>query len=114
MDDGLPAGERPLSDPASDGLSYGDAGKMGMPTNVELLGYAAGTLTTIAFVPQVLKALKTHSTKDISLGMFVVFTAGVVLWGLYGLVLGSWPIIVANAVTLVLTGTILALKLRHG
>jgi MtN3 and saliva related transmembrane protein len=82
--------------------------------NVELLGYAAGTLTTIAFVPQVLKVLKTRSTADISLGMFVIFTAGVILWEIYGLLLGSWPIIVANLVTLVLSGTILALKLRHG
>ncbi len=85
-----------------------------MSFDVEFLGYAAGTLTTLAFVPQVLRTWKTRSTEDISLGMFSVFTTGVVLWGVYGLLLGSRPIIIANAVTLVLSGTVLGLKLKHG
>jgi MtN3 and saliva related transmembrane protein len=80
----------------------------------DVLGYAAGTLTTIAFVPQVLRAWRTRSTRDISLGMFVVFSAGVLLWEIYGLRVGSWPIILANAVTLALSGTILVLKVKHG
>jgi MtN3 and saliva related transmembrane protein len=80
----------------------------------DLIGMIAGTLTTIAFVPQVWRVWKTRSTKDISLGMYLVFTAGVVFWLAYGLMLGAWPIIVANLVTLALTGTVLGLKLRHG
>ena len=80
----------------------------------DLIGMIAGTLTTIAFVPQVWRVWKTRSTRDISLGMYLVFTTGVVFWLAYGLILGAWPIIVANVVTLALTGTVLALKLRHG
>ena len=80
----------------------------------DLLGTIAGILTTLAFVPQVWRVWKTRSTRDISLGMYLVFTAGVGFWLAYGLVLGAWPIIVANSVTLILTGTVLALKLRHG
>jgi len=80
----------------------------------DLIGMIAGTLTTIAFVPQVWRVWKTRSTKDISLGMYLVFTAGVAFWLAYGLLLGAWPIIVANLVTLALTGTVLVLKLRHG
>jgi MtN3 and saliva related transmembrane protein len=80
----------------------------------DLIGMIAGTLTTIAFLPQVWRVWKTRSTGDISLGMYAVFTTGVVFWLAYGLLLGAWPIIVANSVTLALTGTVLALKLRHG
>lgn len=80
----------------------------------DLIGMIAGALTTIAFVPQVWRVWKTRSTKDISLGMYLVFTTGVVFWLAYGLMLGAWPIIVANVITLALTGTVLVLKLRHG
>ena len=80
----------------------------------DLLGTMAGILTTVAFVPQVWGVWKTRSTRDISLGMYLVFTTGVAFWLAYGLVLGAWPIIVANSVTLALTGTVLVLKLRHG
>lgn len=80
----------------------------------DLIGMIAGTLTTIAFVPQVWRVWKTRSTSDISLGMYLVFTTGVGFWLAYGLMLGAWPIILANTVTLALTGTVLALKLRHG
>lgn len=80
----------------------------------DLLGAIAGILTTLAFVPQVWRVWRTRSTRDISLGMYLVFTAGVGFWLAYGLVLGAWPIVVANSVTLMLTGTVLALKLRHG
>jgi MtN3 and saliva related transmembrane protein len=80
----------------------------------DLLGSIAGVLTTVAFVPQVWGVWKTRSTRDISLGMYLVFTTGVGFWLVYGLVLGAWPIIVANSVTLALTGTVLVLKLRHG
>jgi MtN3 and saliva related transmembrane protein len=80
----------------------------------DVLGTIAGILTTLAFVPQVWRVWKTRSTRDISLGMYLVFTTGVGFWLAYGLVLGAWPIIVANSVTLMLTGTVLTLKLRHG
>jgi MtN3 and saliva related transmembrane protein len=82
-------------------------------TAVDLLGFVAGTLTTIAFVPQVMKIWRTRSTRDISLGMFATFSTGVLLWLLYGAAIGSWPIVLANGVTLVLALAILSLKLRH-
>lgn len=78
-----------------------------------LLGTLAGVLTTVSFVPQVLKTWRTRSTADISLGMFSAFTAGVGLWLVYGILIGEIPIIVANAITLGLAGTILAFKLRY-
>ena len=78
-----------------------------------IVGLAAGTLTTLAFVPQVVKTWRTRSTHDISLGMFSVLCTGVTLWLVYGLLIGDVPVILANAVTLALAGTILALKLRH-
>ncbi|HEX5665150.1 SemiSWEET transporter [Lysobacter sp. M15] len=81
---------------------------------MEWLGYVAATLTTIAFVPQAFKTIRTRDTRGISLGMYVVFTIGVVFWFGYGLVLGSWPMIVSNAITFVLASVILAMKLRHG
>ena len=65
-------------------------------------------------MPQVWQTWKTRHTKDISLRMYLLFTCGVALWLVYGLLLEAWPIIVANAVTLVLAGTVLTLKLRHG
>ena len=80
----------------------------------DLLGTIAVILTTVAFVPQVWRVWKTRSARDISLGMYLVFTTGVGFWLAYGLVLGAWPIVVANSVTLALAGTVLALKLRHG
>ncbi|MBK8283964.1 MAG: SemiSWEET transporter [Ahniella sp.] len=81
--------------------------------NVELLGYLAAALTTMAFVPQAIKTLRTRDTSGISLGMYVLFVAGVLAWFVYGLAIGSMPIIVANAVTAVLAGCVLFVKLRH-
>lgn len=80
----------------------------------EIIGYTAAILTTLSFVPQVIKTWKTRSTKDISLSMFVAFCIGVFLWMVYGIMLMSWPIIMANAVALLLGATILLLKIRHG
>lgn len=82
--------------------------------SLEWLGYVAATLTTVAFVPQALKTIRSRDTRGISLGMYVVFTIGIVFWFGYGIVLGSWPMIASNAITFVLAATILALKLRHG
>jgi MtN3 and saliva related transmembrane protein len=78
---------------------------------VEVLGYAAATLTTAAFVPQVRHTLRTRDVSGISTGMYAVFTTGIALWLLYGLAVRAWPIVVANAVTLGLAATILVLKL---
>ena len=82
--------------------------------NGEWLGYFAAILTTVAFVPQALKTLRTRDTRAISLGMYVVFTAGIAMWLLYGIALHSIPMILSNIVTFVLSATILGLKLRHG
>ena len=80
----------------------------------EWIGSCAAALTTCSFVPQVWRVLKTRRTKDISLGMYAIFTCGVALWFIYGILLGAWPIIAANGITLVLASVILALKLRFG
>ena len=80
----------------------------------EFFGYLAAGATTISFIPQVWQIYKTHHTQDISLRMYLLFTCGVGLWLIYGVLLAAWPIIIANAVTLVLAGTVLILKLRHG
>ena len=82
--------------------------------DTELLGLIAGTLTTMAFLPQVLKTWKSRSAKDISLGMFLLFSAGVALWLVYGIQLGAVPIIAANAVTLLLSLAILGMKFWFG
>ena len=66
---------------------------------VEFISYAAATLTTFAFLPQAVKALKEHDTHSLSLGMYVIFTMGVALWGLYGWLRRDWAIVVANVIT---------------
>ena len=76
------------------------------------IGLVAGTFTTAAFVPQVIKTWRTRSTEDISLAMFAIFSFGVSLWLVYGIYIDSLPIVVANGITLALVGTILVLKLR--
>ncbi len=78
------------------------------------IGLLAALLTTGAFLPQVVHTLATRDTRGISLRMYVIFTAGVVLWLIYGLLTRDLPLIAANAVTLVLAGAVLVLKLRHG
>lgn len=80
----------------------------------EWIGSAAATLTTCSFIPQVLRVWRTRHTKDISLLMYTFFTIGVALWLVYGILLASWPIILANGITLLLAGTVLILKLRFG
>jgi len=78
------------------------------------VGYAAAVLTTAAFFPQVIKTVRSGETKHISLGMYVMFCAGVALWLAYGLMIHALPIIIANIATLALSGTILVMKLRNG
>lgn len=79
---------------------------------ISLLGFVAGTLTTISFVPQVLKAWRTRRCEDISWGMLVSFAAGVFLWVVYGFIRREAPIIAANVVTLALVLMIVAMKVR--
>jgi MtN3 and saliva related transmembrane protein len=79
----------------------------------DLVGYAAATLTTIAFIPQTLHSWRTRDLSGVSLGMYSLFTMGVACWLLYGVILESWPIIIANTITLALAGSVLFLKLRH-
>ena len=81
---------------------------------VMLTGMVAAVLTTIAFLPQVIRTWRTRSTSDISLGMFVTYVTGIALWLVYGLMIHDWPLIASNAVTFVLSAIILGLKLRHG
>jgi MtN3 and saliva related transmembrane protein len=80
---------------------------------VNAIGLLAGTLTTISFVPQIVKIWKSKHARDISLGMFAIFSSGVVLWLIYGIATGATPVIVANSVTLGLSLTILAFKIRY-
>lgn len=80
----------------------------------ELIGYLAAVLTTVSFVPQVWHTWRTRDVSGISLGMYVVFAAGVFLWLVYGLALGAWPIVVANAITLALALAVVAMKMKWG
>lgn len=78
---------------------------------VQLIGFAAGSLTTLAYVPQVVRTWRTRSAKDLSLGMLIALSAGVSLWLAYGIALGAWPIIIANSVTLILSLVLIVFKL---
>lgn len=79
----------------------------------DLLGYCAAMLTTASFVPQAIKTFRTRDVKGISLAMYSSFTAGIALWLVYGVLLGAWPIIVANVITLALASAILVMKIRY-
>lgn len=85
-----------------------------MNPTIELIGGAAAAITTLCWVPQALKVIRTRETKAISLVMYCMLAIGVALWLLYGLMIHSWPLIGANAVTLVPVLVILGMKLRHG
>ncbi|WP_078118306.1 SemiSWEET transporter [Thiosocius teredinicola] len=78
------------------------------------LGLLAAFLTTAAFVPQVFRVVRTRDTHAISLTMYLMFAAGVALWLIYGILLGLWPVIIANGITLLLALMVIALKLRRG
>ena len=79
----------------------------------DLIGYGAAVLTTAAFVPQALKSWSSGDLSGISLTMYSLFTLGVALWLIYGIALHSWPIILANGITLALAGLVLFLKISH-
>jgi MtN3 and saliva related transmembrane protein len=78
---------------------------------MEWLGYIAGFCTTIAFLPQVIRTYKTRSAKDISLGMYLVFCFGVIMWLLYGISIHSNAVLWANSATIILAGSMLVMKL---
>jgi MtN3 and saliva related transmembrane protein len=80
---------------------------------IDFAGFAAATLTTTSFVPQAWLTFKSKDVSGISLSMYSVFTAGVSLWLVYGLLLQAWPVVAANAITLVLALSILTMKLRY-
>ena len=79
-----------------------------------MIGTVAGTLTTAAYLPQVVKVWRSRSAGDISLQMYILMVTGSALWVSYGVMLADWPLIVANTVSLLFTATILTFKLRYG
>ena len=80
---------------------------------IKYMGFVAAFCTTCAFLTQVIKVYKSKSKKDISFYMFLIFTIGVLSWFVYGLIISDWPVILANAVTLVLSLFILIYKLKY-
>lgn len=82
--------------------------------SLDWIGFAAGILTTIAFLPQVILTWRTRRATGVSLGMYAVFTSGTALWLIYGIGIGSAPVVVSNGITLVLAFCILAMKIRFG
>lgn len=84
------------------------------PVWTDLIGSVAAVLTTASFIPQAWHSFKTRDVSGISLGMYSVFTVGVALWLLYGVLLQSWPLMIANTITLLLASAILGMKLRFG
>jgi MtN3 and saliva related transmembrane protein len=81
---------------------------------IELIGAAAAVITTLCWVPQAVKVIATRDTRSLSLVMYLMLAAGIVLWLVYGVLINSWPLIGANAVTLLLVAVILGMKLRLG
>ena len=80
---------------------------------IEILGYISATLTTIAFLPQIIKTIQTKSAKDVSMGMFVLFTIGVFLWIIYGILTKTYPVLIANAVIFCLALGQIILKIKY-
>jgi len=80
---------------------------------IELIGTGAAICTTFSFLPQAIKVIKTKNTKDLSLLMYWVFEIGVILWMIYGFLIGSYPVAIANVVTLIFATIILVFKIRY-
>lgn len=80
---------------------------------IVLVGYIAGALTTLSFVPQVLRAWKLKETRDLSLAMLLLFALGVLLWTFYGIWTGSMPVIAANVITFILVLILLGMKITY-
>ncbi len=79
---------------------------------IHIIGLLAGGCTTAAFIPQVVKTWRSRSARDLSLGMFLIFTMGVILWLIYGVLVRDVPVIATNAITLLLAGWLLLMKVR--
>jgi MtN3 and saliva related transmembrane protein len=80
---------------------------------MQYIGFIAAFLTTTAFIPQVIQVFKTKDTSSISLVMYIMMISGVFLWMTHGLIIGDWPLIIANLITFVLAGSVLVLKIRY-
>lgn len=80
---------------------------------LELVGYLAAFCTSISFLPQAIKVLKTRDTRSLSIVMYSVFTFGVAMWFTYGVLLNNYPMMIANVVTLILASTILIIKIQN-
>lgn len=84
------------------------------PLVIELIGSAAAVITTLCWVPQALKVIRTRETRSLSLVMYLMLAIGVALWLAYGVLIVSWPLIVANGITIFLVAIILGMKLKYG
>jgi len=82
-------------------------------TSVTIIGMIGASLTTVAFLPQAIKTIKTKNTRDLSLGMFVLSEMGVIMWLTYGILIGDIPIIFANIITFFLISTIIVMKIKY-
>ncbi len=80
---------------------------------IDIIGYIAASLTTASFLPQAMHTFRTKDVSGVSLVMYSVFTIGISLWLLYGILLGAWPIVLSNTITLALASFILWMKLRY-
>jgi MtN3 and saliva related transmembrane protein len=82
-------------------------------TGIEILGYTAGAITSLTFLPQVIKTLREKSAKDVSMMMFIIAVVNQTMWVVYGVLLSNWVIILTNAVILSMSLTMIFLKLRY-
>lgn len=80
---------------------------------IAVIGLIAGTCTTISFLPQVIKIIKTKETKDISISMYIILATGMFLWIIYGIFIGALPVILANTISFIFATIILILKIRY-
>jgi len=81
---------------------------------IDILGYTAGILVVISLLPQLIKSWRTKSTKDISLGRYIIYITGLILWIIYALIIGNGPVALMNSIGLILAASILCLKLKYG
>jgi MtN3 and saliva related transmembrane protein len=77
------------------------------------IGFIAATCTTLSFLPQVIRTIRTKNTEGISLTMYIIFVFGVTMWLVYGILQNDWPLIIANFITLIFSGIILMMKVAH-
>jgi MtN3 and saliva related transmembrane protein len=81
---------------------------------LNIIGIAAALLTTLCWLPQTFKVIREKETRALSMPANVIFAVGILLWLVYGIGIGDWPVIGANAISLVLVSVIIAMKLRYG